>query len=120
MLSQYSECSVMFRLFSECSVMFRLCSQYLAQQAICSEFLDFAVYFEMRCFQAGSMNECSQSLPIAVWSNTHNNILRNFVMLLNVSDLIDVILYWNANNCQIKKYASILQTLILDVVVFQR
>ena len=24
-------------------------------------------------------------------------------MLLNVSDLIDVILYWNANNCQIKK-----------------
>ena len=22
-------------------------------------------------------------------------------MLLNVSDLIDVILYWNANNCQI-------------------
>jgi hypothetical protein len=36
-----------------------------------------------------------------------------------VSDLIDVILYWNANNCQIKKYTSILQTLILDVVVFQ-
>jgi hypothetical protein len=43
-----------------------------------------------------------------------------FVMLLNVSDLIEVILYWNANNCQIKKYTSILQTLILDVVVFQR
>ena len=41
-------------------------------------------------------------------------------MLLNVSDLIDVILYWNANNCQIKKYTSIPQTLILDVVVFQR
>jgi hypothetical protein len=35
-------------------------------------------------------------------------------MLLNVSDLIEVILYWNANNCQI------LQTLILDVIVFQR
>jgi hypothetical protein len=41
-------------------------------------------------------------------------------MLLNVFDLIDVILYWNANNCQIKKYTSILQILILDVVVFQR
>jgi hypothetical protein len=41
-------------------------------------------------------------------------------MLLNVFDLIHVILYWNANNCQIKKYTSILQTLILDVVVFQR
>ena len=40
-------------------------------------------------------------------------------MLLNVFDLIHVILYWNANNCQIKKYTSILQTLILDVVVFQ-
>jgi hypothetical protein len=37
-----------------------------------------------------------------------------------VSDLIDVILYWSANNCQIKKYTSIPQTLILDVVVFQR
>jgi len=37
-----------------------------------------------------------------------------------VSDLIDVILYWNANNCQIKKYTSILQALILDEVVFQR
>ena len=41
-------------------------------------------------------------------------------MLLNVSDLIDVILYRNPNNCQIKKYTSILPTLILDVVVFQR
>jgi hypothetical protein len=37
-----------------------------------------------------------------------------------VSDLIHVILYWNANNCQIKIYTSILQTLILDVDVFQR
>jgi hypothetical protein len=36
-----------------------------------------------------------------------------------VYDLIDVILYWNANNCQIKKYTSMLQTLILYVVVFQ-
>ena len=44
----------------------------------------------------------------------------SFVMLLNVSYLIDVILYWNANNCQIKKYTSMLQTLILYVVVFQR
>ena len=41
-------------------------------------------------------------------------------MLLNVSDLIEVILYWNTSNCQIKKYTSILQTLILYVVVFQR
>jgi hypothetical protein len=41
-------------------------------------------------------------------------------MLLNVSDLIDVILYWNANNCQIKKYTSTLQTLLLYVVVIQR
>ena len=41
-------------------------------------------------------------------------------MLLNVSDLIDVILYWNANNCQIKKYTSILQTLLLYVLVIQR
>jgi hypothetical protein len=75
--SQCYECSAMFRLFSECSVMFRLCSEYLAQKLVCSEFLDFAVYFEIRCFQSGSMNECPQSLPIAVWSNTHNNILRN-------------------------------------------
>ena len=67
----------MFRLYSECSVMFRICSEYLAQQLVCSEFLDFAVYFEIRCFQSGSMNECSQSLPITVWSNTHSNILRN-------------------------------------------
>jgi hypothetical protein len=41
-------------------------------------------------------------------------------MLLNVSHLIDVILYWNANNCQIKKYTTILQTLLLYVVVIQR
>ena len=41
-------------------------------------------------------------------------------MLLNVSDLIDVILYWNANNCQIKKYTSILQIFLFYVVVIQR
>ena len=41
-------------------------------------------------------------------------------MLLNVSDFIDVILYWNTNNCQIKKYASILETLIFYVVEYQR
>jgi hypothetical protein len=41
-------------------------------------------------------------------------------MFLNLSDLIDVILYWNANNCQVKKYTSILQTLLLYVVVIQQ
>jgi hypothetical protein len=41
-------------------------------------------------------------------------------MLLNVSDLIDVILYWNANNCKIQKYKSILQILLLYVFVIQR
>jgi hypothetical protein len=47
-------------------------------------------------------------------NNTNIDDRYRFVMLLNVSDLIEVILYWNANNCQI------LQTLILDVIVFQR
>jgi pantothenate kinase len=37
---------------------------------------------------------------------------KSFLMLLNVSDLIDVILYWNANNCKIN--------VILYVVVYQR
>ena len=37
---------------------------------------------------------------------THDKNIDNryrFVMLLNVSDLIEVILYWNTINCQIKK-----------------
>jgi hypothetical protein len=42
----------------------------------------------------------------------------SFVMLLNVSDFIDVIFYWNTNNCEIKKYTSILETLILYVVEY--
>jgi hypothetical protein len=37
-----------------------------------------------------------------------------------VSDFIDVIFYWNTNNCEIKKYTSILETLILYVVEYQR
>ena len=35
-------------------------------------------------------------------NNTNIDDRYRFVMLLNVSDLIDLILYWNANNCQIK------------------
>jgi hypothetical protein len=110
MFSQCSECSVMFRLCSvnvqnvqnlvriyfnvqnvqnllsqceECSAMFRLCSEYLAQKLVCSEFLGFTMYFEIRCFQSGSMNECSQFLPITVLSNTHRNILHNLEFPFN-------------------------------------
>ena len=35
-------------------------------------------------------------------SNQNIDDRYGIVMLLSVSDLIDVILYWNANNCQIK------------------
>ena len=61
----------------------RLCSEYIDQKLVCSEFLDFVVYFEIGCFQSVSMNESCQTLPITVWSHTHNKILRNLEFVFN-------------------------------------
>ena len=80
---------------------------------------------EFECFAQIVLNQHKLYIYIHVRyikcrkNNKNIDNQSSFVMLLNVSDLIDVILYWNANNCQIK-CTSMLQTLILYVVVFQR